>query len=96
MALCVKGTTFNPEIPSEGAIVPEGYTGDISASDEVKGTSPVGTGDAGNKASRSDSRAYSESLGGAVGLATAPERVTGPIVRGALSVRAAKTSSIEA
>ena len=86
VALRVKGTAFYPEVPNEGTVVPEGYAGDISASDEVRGTSPIGTGDAGNKALRSDSRAYSESLGGAVGLATAPEQVTGPVVRGTLSV----------
>ena len=40
-------------------------------------------------------QAESESFVGAACLATAPERVTGPVVRGALSERAAKTSSIE-
>ena len=47
----------------------------------------------GNKMSRIESRALSDNLVGAVALATAPDRVTGPPVRGALSARAANTLS---
>ena len=49
----------------------------------------------GKRASRMDSRAESESFVGAAVLATAPDCVTGPVVRGALSERAANTSSME-
>ena len=42
-----------------------------------------------------DSRAESESFVGAAVLATAPDCVTGPVVRGALSERAANTSLME-
>ena len=42
-----------------------------------------------------DSWAGSESFVGVAVLATAPDRVTGPVVRGALSERAANTSSME-
>ena len=49
----------------------------------------------GKNASQMDSQAESESFVGAAVLATAPDRVTGPVVRGALSERAANTSSME-
>ena len=47
------------------------------------------------RASQIAPRAESESFVGAACLTTTPEQVTGPVVRGALSERAAKTSSIE-
>ena len=104
VALLVKGTAPDPEAKGEGTTFPAGKTeegeeggtlGVIVASTGAAGTLPTYPEDAGKRASRIAPRAESESFVGAACLATAPELVTGPVVRGALSERVAKTSSIE-
>ena len=100
----VKGTAPDPEATGEGSNFPAGKTeegeeggtiGVIVTSAGAAGTLPTYPEDAGKRASRIAPRAESESFVGAACLATAPEQVTGPVVRGALSERAAKNSSIE-